>query len=77
VDGTRWEPCAIWEPQVSYVSHMEAMWAIWEMDGTIWDLLTQYGGHLGALCTIQEANGLWSQVVPDGSHMVSYGSCVS
>jgi hypothetical protein len=44
---------------VPYVSHMEAMWAIWEMDGTIWDLLAQYGGHMGAVCTIREADGLW------------------
>jgi hypothetical protein len=40
-------------PYGSRWSHMGAVWAISEMDGTIWDLLAPYGGHVGAVCTIQ------------------------
>jgi hypothetical protein len=59
VDGTRWEPCAVGEPLVSYGSHVEAVWAVWEMDGAIWDLLAPCGGLMGAVCAIQEVDGLW------------------
>jgi hypothetical protein len=42
-------------PYGSHWCHMGAIWKrpISEMDGTIWDLLELYGGHMGAVCTMQ------------------------
>jgi hypothetical protein len=50
---------AVWELLVLYWSHMEALWAIREVDGTIWESNAPYRGHMGAICTAQEVDGLW------------------
>jgi hypothetical protein len=51
--------CAVWELLASYGSHMEALWAVWEVDGTIWEPTPPDEGHMEAGCAILEVDGLW------------------
>jgi hypothetical protein len=40
--------CAVWELPAPYESHMEALWAVREVDGTIWEPNVPYGGLYGS-----------------------------
>jgi hypothetical protein len=52
--GAIWEPAlAVWELYVLYRSHA---W-VWEVDGTTWGQHSPHGGHMGAMCTVQEPYG--------------------
>jgi hypothetical protein len=82
-DGAIWEPlparrghmgarigwmgatCAIWEP------YQSRLW-VWEVDDTTWGQHAPYGGHMGAMCTVQEPNGTISEADGAiwGSHVV-------
>jgi hypothetical protein len=52
--GAIWEPAlAVWELHVPYPSRVR----VWEVDDTTWGQHSSHGGHMGAMCTVQEPYG--------------------